>query len=123
MLSGKSSGCGIAYVGVLCSSTVGYGVSSSLNANFDPANPVPPVWDIIVVSHEIGHNFNSPHTHCYDEHSGRLVPGSGRSLLHGGRAATPGRPIAGRLPGPRTGLRHDHELLPSQDGWLRQHRP
>ena len=67
MLSGKSTGCGIAYVGVLCSTTAGYGVSASLDGDFDPANPLPPVWDIIVVSHEIGHNFNSPHTHCYDE--------------------------------------------------------
>ena len=65
MLSGKSTGCGIAYVGVLCSTSVGYGVSGSLKGNFDPANPMPAVWDIIVVSHEIGHNFRSPHTHCY----------------------------------------------------------
>jgi hypothetical protein len=66
MLSGKSTGCGIAYVGVLCSNTFGYGVSASLNGDFDPANPIPAVWDIIVVTHEIGHNFNSPHTHCYN---------------------------------------------------------
>jgi hypothetical protein len=66
MLSGKSSGCGIAYVGVLCSNSFGYGVSASLDGDFDPANPLPPVWDIIVVTHEIGHNFNSPHTHCYN---------------------------------------------------------
>jgi hypothetical protein len=64
-LSGKATGCGIAYVGALCSTSYGYGLSGSLNGNFDSANPMPAVWDIIVVSHEIGHNFNSPHTHCY----------------------------------------------------------
>ncbi len=66
LLSGKNTGCGIAWVGALCSNSYGYGVSASLKGNFDPADPVPPVWDIIVVSHEIGHNFNSPHTHCYN---------------------------------------------------------
>ena len=66
LLSGKSTGCGIAYVGALCSTNAGYGVSASLRGNFDPTDPVPPVWDILVVSHEIGHNFNSPHTHCYN---------------------------------------------------------
>ena len=66
MLSGKSTGCGIAYVGALCTNSYGYGVSGSLGGNFDPTQPLPPVWDILVVSHEIGHNFNSPHTHCYN---------------------------------------------------------
>ncbi len=66
LLSGKNTGCGIAWVGALCSSSYGYGVSASIKGTFDPADPLPPVWDIIVVSHEIGHNFNSPHTHCYN---------------------------------------------------------
>jgi hypothetical protein len=63
-LSGKNTGCGIAYLGVLCNRTYGYGVSGSLAGNFNIDNPSV-VWDILVVSHEIGHNFNSPHTHCY----------------------------------------------------------
>lgn len=65
LLSGKSSGGGIAYVGVLCNSSYGYGVSGSLSGNFDIDNPQV-VWDALVVAHELGHNFNSPHTHCYN---------------------------------------------------------
>jgi hypothetical protein len=64
MLSGKSLGGGIAYVGVLCNSYYGYGVSASLSKNFDSYSPSV-VWDILVVTHEIGHNFNSYHTHDY----------------------------------------------------------
>jgi len=80
-LSGKNNGGGVAWVGVLCRSpfnanTSGctlsgsgpaggaYGYSGDLDGNFDINNPTA-VWDIIVVSHEIGHNFNSPHTMCY----------------------------------------------------------
>lgn len=64
MLSGKSLGGGIAYVGVLCNSSYGYGVSASLGGNFDINNPGV-IWDLIVVSHEIGHNFDSSHTQDY----------------------------------------------------------
>ena len=64
LFSGKSTGCGIAYVGVLCNSTYGYGLTGSISGNFDIANPTV-VWDVLAFSHEIGHNFNSPHTHCY----------------------------------------------------------
>ena len=64
MLSGKNLGGGIAYVGVLCNRGYGYGVSASLGGNFDINNPRV-IWDLLVVSHEIGHNFNSSHTHDY----------------------------------------------------------
>ncbi len=64
MLSGKSLGGGIAYVGVLCNNTYGYGLSASLGGNFDINNPSV-IWDIVVVSHEIGHNFSSRHTQDY----------------------------------------------------------
>jgi len=64
MLSGKNLGGGIAYVGVLCNSYWGYGLSASLGGNFNITNPSV-VWDILVVTHEVGHNFNSRHTHDY----------------------------------------------------------
>ncbi|MCB0728698.1 MAG: T9SS type A sorting domain-containing protein [Ignavibacteriae bacterium] len=54
---------GIAYVNVLCSSlNSGYGYGFS---NTDGAfQPIPTYsWDVMVVSHEIGHNFGSNHTH------------------------------------------------------------
>lgn len=64
MLSGKDLGGGIAYLGVLCNESYGYGVSTSLNGDFNIDSPGI-VWDILVVSHEIGHNFSSDHTQDY----------------------------------------------------------
>lgn len=64
MLSGKSLGGGVAYLNALCSS-IGYGVSASL-AGVAPTNISTTYWDFMVVTHELGHNFGSPHTHCYN---------------------------------------------------------
>jgi hypothetical protein len=83
--SGKTLGGGIAYLGVLCSnydapgSSFDYGLSASLDGDFawngNPgANPAAVVWDIVVVLHEIGHNFNSPHTHDYCNIGGSTQP-------------------------------------------------
>jgi len=65
MLSGRGLGGGIAYLPGLCNSGWDYAVSANLNGSF----PYPLVdnaaqnWDIMVFSHELGHNFNAPHTH------------------------------------------------------------
>ncbi len=63
MLSRRSLGGGIAYLNALCSS-FGYGVSGNL-AGVAPTNISTTYWDFMVVTHELGHNFGSPHTHCY----------------------------------------------------------
>lgn len=64
MLSGKqssnNSSSGIAWLNGLCSTSYGYSFSQVFKfAGATAAN------DTLVVAHEIGHNFGSPHTHCY----------------------------------------------------------
>jgi hypothetical protein len=62
LLSGKqasaSSASGIAWVTGLCNSFTGNSVSQVFKIDYLAG-------DALVVGHEIGHNFGSPHTHCY----------------------------------------------------------
>jgi len=67
LLSGKqySNLGGVAYLPGVCNPGFGYGLSGYINGFF----PYPlqdnssQNWDLMVVGHELGHNFGGPHTH------------------------------------------------------------
>jgi len=108
-LSGRPGG-GIAWTGALCSTGFGaaascsglptdapwgggYGFTGGITGTFNIATPTV-VWDIMSVAHEIGHNFNSPHTHCYNGIGGDANPvdqcRSGESGCYIGTQLLPG---------------------------------
>lgn len=58
-----SGGSGRAYLDVLCSNDNQPG--SSWDYGVSTLSAVGQSWEKRLVAHEIGHNFSSPHTHCY----------------------------------------------------------
>jgi len=64
-LSGRPLGGGVAYLPGLCNGAYAYGLSANLGGYF----PYPlqdnhsQNWDLMVVAHELGHNFGARHTH------------------------------------------------------------
>lgn len=68
-VSGASLGGGIAYVGVLCNSSFGFGVSGNISGTVNWGSWTGAsggfTWDFVVVAHELGHNFGSQHTHAF----------------------------------------------------------
>ncbi len=64
-ISGRGLGGGVAWLPGICNSGFNYGLSANMNGFF----PYPTEdnnsqnWDIMVVSHEGGHNIGAPHTH------------------------------------------------------------
>ena len=67
MLSMRGLGGGVAWLGTACNLQYGYSVCGNLSGYF----PYPLVnndsqnWDIMVTSHELGHNVGSQHTHDF----------------------------------------------------------
>jgi len=65
-LSGAGLGGGVAWLDVLCNNEFNFGVSGNINGNVNfPVQQQPNNWDFIVFTHELGHNFSTPHTHDY----------------------------------------------------------
>lgn len=72
VLSMRNLGGGIAYLNTLCNenamdatSNYAYGVAVAGNLRGVISTvPGANTWDVVVVAHELGHNFNSGHTHC-----------------------------------------------------------
>ncbi len=64
LLSGKSSSpnsaSGIAWLDALCDKSFGYSFCQVFRIDYLSG-------DTLIVAHEIGHNFASPHTHCYED--------------------------------------------------------
>jgi hypothetical protein len=89
-VSGKPATGGIAWLDVLCMSDFsqnnhwggGYGVVQ-VNGAY-PAN----LWDLMASAHEMGHNFGSPHTHCYSPPIDMCY--SGESGCYSGSVVNPG---------------------------------
>jgi hypothetical protein len=111
-LSGKKSGGGISWVGALCRGTFttgytscpelgaettpwggDYGYTGNLYGEFNVNNPVV-VWDSYSFAHEVGHNFGSKHSHCYNNIGGSPEPidkcFSGESGCYSGAISLPG---------------------------------
>ena len=68
-LTTRSIGGGIAYVDVICNKAYAYGVSAIFGTF---ANVPTYSWTINVVTHELGHNLGSPHTHACSWTGGAL---------------------------------------------------
>src|SRR4029077_3226321 len=73
-----------------------YGFTRSLTGTFNINNPTV-VWDIDAVAHEIGHNFDSPHSHCYGGIGGNASPIDQCYGTEAGSGCYSGTPT---LPGP-----------------------
>ena len=63
-LSGRTVTGGIAYISAICDEYYGFGVSQ-VDGDFNLAFPSQ-IWDVVVFTHELGHNVGSQHSHCYD---------------------------------------------------------
>ena len=81
-LVGYNGGGGIAYVDVLCNSV--YGVAySAINSTY--SNVPTYSWTVMVLTHEIGHNLGSRHTHdCVWNGNGTAIDGCGYQAGYGG---------------------------------------
>jgi len=89
-----NGGGGVAYLDVLCSQTNNTGASGVFNFY----NSVPAYsWDVEVITHELGHNLGSPHTHaCAWNGNNTAIDGCGPAAGYS-EGCDPGLPAAGTI--------------------------
>ncbi|HXJ37309.1 MAG TPA: DUF4215 domain-containing protein [Candidatus Eisenbacteria bacterium] len=110
-ISGKPVTGGVAYLSAVCDHTYGFGVSQVFGS-FNVSDPNA-IWDVLVVTHELGHNVGTPHTHCYSPpldqcyngepgcYSGpESVPPGGGTIMSYCHLLAPGLPNVNLLFGP-----------------------
>lgn len=92
MLSGKggSGASGIAWINGLCNDYYGTSFSQVFTSGTSPSS-----GDILVVAHELGHNFGSPHTHCYNPPIDNCYNAEGGSCFAGTRSCPAPQTING----------------------------
>ena len=117
-------GGGIASLDQLCDDSYGYSVSGVYGDAPSDASQIS--WDAEVLAHELGHNFSSPHTHCYNGLEGNSNPVDG---CYNGEADNGAGPAMNHYQGSnhlqgksRRSEWHHHELLPPANWRLNQHR-
>ena len=73
----RAGGGGVAYLNVLCNKSYGYGLSGINNSYAEVPNYS---WTVMVLAHELGHNFGSEHTHdCAWNGNNTPIDGCGSS--------------------------------------------
>jgi len=70
-----SGGAGIAYLNVLCGNSYNPGFSADYGVSTLSAQGGS--WEKRLVAHELGHNFSSPHTHCFVPEIDRCATANG----------------------------------------------
>jgi hypothetical protein len=58
---GTAGAAGVAWIDVLCSKSNGYAYNQLFTSGTTVSGS-----EVMIVAHELGHNFGSPHTHCYN---------------------------------------------------------
>lgn len=83
LISTRGLGGGIAYVDVLCNNNAAYAVSANLSPTVVPFPTYS--WNVMVIAHELGHNFGSWHTHnCVWNGNNTAIDGCGYNAGAGG---------------------------------------
>jgi hypothetical protein len=110
LLSGKQSSAysasGIGYVNTLCSASSGYTFSQVFKFAGSVASD-----DLMLVAHEVGHNFGSSHTHCYLNPTPIDTCYSGESGCYSGATSCPAAQTINGVPNVRGTLMSYCHLL------------